>query len=45
MLPLLDHLEVFNANHEPLDGFCVVAYEAKSKEDYVAHFPQIIVDS
>lgn len=44
MLPLLDHLEPFDPQLKPLDGFCILAYNATSKEDYVANFPRATVD-
>lgn len=44
MIPFLDHLQAFNPQRQPLDGFCVLAYEAETKQDYEDNFPGVMVD-
>ncbi len=43
-MPFLDHLEAFYPVPKQLDGFCVLAYGAKTKEDYENNFPLLMVD-
>ena len=44
MMPFLDHLQAFQPQQKSLDGFCVLAYAAETKEDYEANFPLVIVN-
>jgi hypothetical protein len=44
MMPFLDHLEAFDPQLKPLDGFCVLAYAADTREDYQNNFSLAIVD-
>lgn len=44
MMPFLDHLQAFQPQPEPLDGFCVLAYGVETKEDYENNFPLVMVD-
>lgn len=44
MTPFLDHLEAFGPQHKPLNGFCVLAYAAASKQDYENNFSLVLVD-
>ena len=44
MMPFLDHLQAFDPQHKSLDGFCVLAYGADTKDDYENQFPRVMVD-
>ncbi len=44
MKPFLDHLQAFNPMPKQLDEFCVLAYGAKTKEDYENNFPLVMVE-
>jgi hypothetical protein len=43
-MPLLDHLLTLQPQSKALDGFCVLAYDAETKEDYESNFPSIMVN-
>ncbi len=42
-MSFLDHLQAFHPVQKKLDEFCVLAYDAKTKEDYENNFPLVMV--
>lgn len=45
MMPFLDHLQPFHVQQNSLlDGFCVLAYPAETKEDYESNFLLLMAD-
>jgi hypothetical protein len=43
-MPFLDHLQAFHPAPKQLDEFCVLAYGAKTKEDYENNFPLVMLE-
>jgi hypothetical protein len=44
MMPFLDHLQAFDPQLKPLDGFCVLAYAAETKQEYENNFSLVMAD-